>query len=95
MKSRRLSNLFCVLTLFFVIGLQAQVNYIQMAGPFSANPAFRTPRGPVSTTAIQVPIVTCAADGATVAANGGMTRSAISKLAGALGTSTSIARQEG
>ena len=83
-----------IFTLSTVIGLQAQVNYVQMAKPFSSNPAFLAPKGPVSSTAIQVPVITWAADGTTVAANDGMTRSATSKLAVALGTATSIALQD-
>ena len=65
-----------IFTLSTVIGLQAQVNYVQMAKPFSSNPAFLAPKGPVSSTAIQVPIITWAADGTTVAANDGMTQAA-------------------
>ena len=83
-----------VFTLSAVIGLQAQVNYVKMAKPFSSNPAFGVPKGPVSNTAIQVPIITWAADGTTVAANGGMT-STTSKLAVALGgAATSVVLQD-
>ncbi|SVC14182.1 uncharacterized protein METZ01_LOCUS267036, partial [marine metagenome] len=42
-----------IFTMSAVIGLQAQVNYVKMAKPFSSNPAFGVPKGPVSSTAIQ------------------------------------------
>ena len=94
--NNRLYVSLCVLTLLSAIGLQAQSpKYIRMDKPFSSSPVFGTPVGKVARDAIQVPIITWAADSTVISTNDGtLAKNANSKLAEVLGVPTSIVLQD-
>jgi hypothetical protein len=76
-----------LLTLALAARAQEAVEYVEPYKPFGASPAVKeTAKGPVDTTrTLLVPLITWAADGVTVNANGGIAANANSPLARALG----------
>lgn len=84
-------------TLFFVTALSAEVNYVEPARPYKASEFLNTATpGPVdlSRGSLNIPIITWAADGVTVASNGGLEPNSGSALAKSMGIPVKLELQD-
>ncbi|NNE93150.1 MAG: hypothetical protein HKN23_16020 [Verrucomicrobiales bacterium] len=97
MKSKKLPALLSVLSLFAAsaisIPLLAQVEYVEPAKPYKSSGFLKsTKAGKVNPSkgAVNIPIITWAADGVTVSSNGGMKSNSGSDLAKAMGVPANL-----